>query len=83
MHTVISVGRLEVLERAEKQNVELREKVIFLEKEKQDYLARMHKIEWQAEAWRYTTTCSECNKKVECPFAFDAYNTNGDCLAIK
>ena len=61
MHTVISVGRLDVLERAEKQSIELREKVIVLEKEKKDYLARMHEIEWQAEAWRETTTCSECN----------------------
>lgn len=83
MHTVISVGRLEALERAEKQSIELRERVIVLEKEKQDYLARMHKIEWQSEAWRETTTCSECKQNVECPFAFDAYNTNGDCLAIK
>lgn len=28
-------------------------------------------------------TCEECTDKRKCPFAFDAYNTNGDCLAIK
>jgi hypothetical protein len=28
-------------------------------------------------------TCSECVEVTTCKFAFDHYNTNGDCLAIK
>lgn len=29
------------------------------------------------------TTCWDCTSKDTCEFAFDAYNTNGDCLAEK
>jgi hypothetical protein len=29
------------------------------------------------------TTCWGCSESNECPWAFDAYNTNGDCLASK
>ena len=28
-------------------------------------------------------TCDGCSVTRLCPFAFDAYNTNGDCLAVK
>ena len=28
-------------------------------------------------------TCSRCKDKEDCELAFDEYNTNGDCLAIK
>ncbi len=28
-------------------------------------------------------TCGNCDKRYECPFSFDLYNTNGDCLANK
>ncbi len=28
-------------------------------------------------------TCDDCKDKRKCPFAFDAYNTGGDCLAVK
>jgi MoaA/NifB/PqqE/SkfB family radical SAM enzyme len=28
-------------------------------------------------------TCDDCPRKHECQWAFDAYNTNGDCLADK
>lgn len=28
-------------------------------------------------------TCAQCGAKGECEFAFEAYNTNGDCLAEK
>jgi len=28
-------------------------------------------------------TCFDCEDKFECEYAFDNYNTNGDCLAIK
>lgn len=28
-------------------------------------------------------TCSKCSDVKTCPLAFDGYNTNGDCLAIK
>lgn len=28
-------------------------------------------------------TCHTCSKKHICPFAWDAYNTNNDCLAEK
>jgi MoaA/NifB/PqqE/SkfB family radical SAM enzyme len=28
-------------------------------------------------------TCSTCSDKDKCKFAFDDYNTNGDCLAVK
>ncbi len=30
-----------------------------------------------------TFTCDDCKDKRKCPFAFDAYNISGDCLAIK
>ena len=29
------------------------------------------------------STCSSCEDNKTCEFAFDGYNTNGDCLAIK
>ena len=29
------------------------------------------------------STCSSCLSNKECEFAFDLYNTDGDCLAIK
>jgi len=29
------------------------------------------------------TTCWYCLKQEKCPYAYDAYNTNGDCLAEK
>lgn len=28
-------------------------------------------------------TCDECGAAAVCPFVFDSYNTNGDCLAEK
>lgn len=28
-------------------------------------------------------TCSDCFLKKDCPYAFDDYNVNGDCLADK
>jgi len=28
-------------------------------------------------------TCLKCKRNRECEYAFDLYNTNGDCLAIK
>lgn len=28
-------------------------------------------------------TCDDCPAKLSCNYAFDAYNTNGDCLAEK
>lgn len=28
-------------------------------------------------------TCGRCDKYVTCKFAFDPYNTDGDCLADK
>ena len=28
-------------------------------------------------------TCADCEDVTSCKFAFDAYNTDGDCLAIK
>ena len=28
-------------------------------------------------------TCSKCSGAKTCEYAFDGYNTNGDCLAIK
>ena len=28
-------------------------------------------------------TCSECDIRRDCIYAFDLYNTNGDCLAAK
>ena len=28
-------------------------------------------------------TCFTCPEKETCPFAFDPYNTDGDCLAEK
>jgi len=28
-------------------------------------------------------TCTLCRSQLECEYAFDSYNTDGDCLAIK
>lgn len=28
-------------------------------------------------------TCEKCGAKYTCPWVFDAYNVNGDCLAEK
>lgn len=28
-------------------------------------------------------TCDECAQRFECPYSFDPYNTDGDCLAEK
>jgi hypothetical protein len=28
-------------------------------------------------------TCADCKDADTCDFAFDPYNTNGDCLAMK
>ena len=28
-------------------------------------------------------TCSKCSSREICKYAFDDYNTNGDCLAVK
>jgi hypothetical protein len=28
-------------------------------------------------------TCCECSRRYDCEFAFDDYNTNGDCLREK
>jgi hypothetical protein len=28
-------------------------------------------------------TCDMCDKRASCELAYDAYNTNGDCLAEK
>lgn len=28
-------------------------------------------------------TCNDCPNKKTCPFAFDPFNTDGDCLALK
>lgn len=28
-------------------------------------------------------TCDDCAVKTSCPYLFDAYNTQGDCLAVK
>jgi len=28
-------------------------------------------------------TCADCPSVAECKLAFDAYNMNGDCLAVK
>ena len=28
-------------------------------------------------------TCADCESVTTCKFAFDHYNTNGDCLAVK
>lgn len=28
-------------------------------------------------------TCSKCNEHATCPYAWDYYNTEGDCLANK
>jgi hypothetical protein len=37
--------------------------------------------------WAYETdisfTCDTCLDNDTCAYSFDAYNTNGDCLAIK
>jgi len=28
-------------------------------------------------------TCGKCVSKEDCPYAWDPYNTNGDCFAMK
>jgi hypothetical protein len=34
-------------------------------------------------AERQTYTCNKCAANLSCPYAWDGYNTNGDCLAEK
>lgn len=29
------------------------------------------------------TTCFNCDEREKCPYAFDPYNTDGECLASK
>ena len=29
------------------------------------------------------STCANCTSVDECPYAWDPYNTDGDCLAMK
>lgn len=31
----------------------------------------------------FAMTCRECGSRHDCEFAWDWYNTNGDCLAMK
>ena len=40
--------------------------------------------EWSEEGYKLDDcTCNDCPDNTSCPFAFDLYNTHGDCLAIK
>lgn len=39
---------------------------------------------WQTrDAVTVGVTCETCTANAECPYAFDLYNTDGDCLAEK
>lgn len=38
---------------------------------------------YRSEAFRKTTTCYDCDRREDCDYAFDPYNTNGDCLGLK
>jgi len=48
--------------------------------------SRINKLEKEIREIRLNVsfvTCSTCQSNDVCEYAFDAYNTNGDCLAIK
>lgn len=37
-----------------------------------------------AQGWEIDEfTCDKCSDRYDCEYAFDMYNTNGDCLANK
>ena len=40
-------------------------------------------MEWSEWIKHPQCTCSDCEDKDDCQFAYDHYNTNGDCLAVK
>ncbi len=42
---------------------------------------RLHLVELDYPAGKLT--CEDCEARKRCEFAFDGYNTNGDCLATK
>lgn len=33
--------------------------------------------------WSYKFTCDDCQLILICPFSYDDYNTDGDCLELK
>lgn len=37
----------------------------------------------KVDAATHNRTCNNCRRASECPFAWDLYNVNGDCLADK
>lgn len=39
--------------------------------------------QYECEAAKERSTCFKCVDEKTCPFAYDLYNTNGDCLASK
>ena len=39
--------------------------------------------DYTCDKWESVMTCSKCEDVGNCEFAYDDYNTNGDCLAIK
>jgi hypothetical protein len=45
-----------------------------------DALAYMQKNGWPSDT---KFTCDTCDQRRTCPFAYDPYNTGGDCLAAK
>lgn len=38
---------------------------------------------YQSDEFKRTTTCHACDRREDCDYAFDPYNTNGDCLGLK
>ncbi len=47
------------------------------------FLLLIKDVERSLEPEPHETTCVDCNRRHSCNFAWDAYNTNGDCLAEK
>jgi hypothetical protein len=44
-------------------------------------LARMEEEGWASKLEDFT--CHDCDARATCPFAWDMYNTNGECLEEK
>lgn len=75
---------LDVFERWAKQRKWWRGRMLALVPERPAAkLAEMRAFVVEQDGVREGFTCDTCTQKSTCVFAFDAYNTNGDCLAAK
>lgn len=63
------------------ENERFREALVEIAKNKLDKASAMNLAYTTIEHGR--SSCHDCSDKYDCDFAWDAYNTNGDCLAEK